>query len=262
MVTYGRRGVFACAVADGANAIAIVATSMAISKMTSFACRGPSIASLTLISIPVCSISVRARIISEHLDAANSEARTLSGVSRSSLPHSREKFSLPNRMVRRSGGDRRRLLGDYDPPRTTSRERRWYILPPRVEQRKMKGARSLNGARRSWKAMMTNEYAFEMTTSAIRVGAGVTGEVGAELADLGKQHVLVLTDPNLRAQPPVGRVLESLETHKIRFSIFDRVRGGTDRRIIPRRDLRRPSRRFRRLRRGGRRFNDRYREGC
>src|SRR5437764_7720106 len=206
LVTYGRRGVFACAVADGgANAIAIVATSMAVSKMTSFACRGPSI------SIPVFSISVRARIISEHLDAANSEARTLSGVSRSSSPHSREKFRLPNRMVRRAGGDRSRLLGDYEPPRTASRERRWYILPPRVEQRKMKAARPLNGARRSWKAMMTNEYAFEMTSSAIRVGAGVTGEVGAELADLGKQHVLVLTDPNLRALPPVGTVLESLE---------------------------------------------------
>lgn len=72
--------------------------------------------------------------------------------------------------------------------------------------------------------MMTNEYAFEMATSAIRVGAGVTGEVGAELADLGKQHVLVLTDPNLRALLPVARVLESLESHKIRFSIFDRVR--------------------------------------
>ena len=74
------------------------------------------------------------------------------------------------------------------------------------------------------KLMTTNEYAFEMATSAIRVGAGVTGEVGAELADIGKQHVLVLTDSNLRDLPPVPRVLESLEDSKIRFSIFDRVR--------------------------------------
>jgi len=72
--------------------------------------------------------------------------------------------------------------------------------------------------------MTTNEYAFEMATSAIRVGAGVTGEVGAELVDLDKRHVLVLTDPNLRDLPPVARVLESLEDYKIRFSIFDRVR--------------------------------------
>lgn len=71
---------------------------------------------------------------------------------------------------------------------------------------------------------MMNEYAFEMATSAIRVGSGVTDEVGAELADLGKQHALVLTDPSLRSLPPVARVLESLERYKIRFSIFDRVR--------------------------------------
>jgi len=71
---------------------------------------------------------------------------------------------------------------------------------------------------------MMNEYAFEMATSAVRVGPGVTDEVGPELVDLDKQHVLVLTDPNLRALPPVARVLESLERHKIRFSIFDRVR--------------------------------------
>ena len=69
-----------------------------------------------------------------------------------------------------------------------------------------------------------NEYAFEMATSSIRIGVGVTREVGAELVDLGKRHVLVFTDPNLRSLPPVATVLESLEKHKIRSSIFDRVR--------------------------------------
>ena len=71
---------------------------------------------------------------------------------------------------------------------------------------------------------MHNEYAFEMASSAIRFGHGVTREVGAELADLGKQNVLVFTDPNLRSLAPVATVLESLEANKIRFSIFDRVR--------------------------------------
>jgi hydroxyacid-oxoacid transhydrogenase len=71
---------------------------------------------------------------------------------------------------------------------------------------------------------MTHDYAFEMATSAIRFGFGVTREVGAELADLGKQHALVFTDPNLRSLPPVATVLESLQEHKIRFSMFDRVR--------------------------------------
>jgi len=71
---------------------------------------------------------------------------------------------------------------------------------------------------------MLNEYAFEMATTAIRFGFGVTREVGAELADLGKKHVLVFTDPDLRILPPATTVFESLEDHKILFSVFDRVR--------------------------------------
>src|ERR1019366_3785046 len=68
------------------------------------------------------------------------------------------------------------------------------------------------------------EYAFEMASSPIRFGFGVTREAGPELNDLGKQHVLVLTDSNLRRLSPVVTVLESLDEHKIRYSIFDRVR--------------------------------------
>ena len=71
---------------------------------------------------------------------------------------------------------------------------------------------------------MPHDYAFEMATAAVRFGFGVTREVGADLADLGKQYALVFTDANLRSLPPVAAVLESLEEHKIRFSIFDRVR--------------------------------------
>jgi len=69
-----------------------------------------------------------------------------------------------------------------------------------------------------------NEFAFEMATSAIRFGPGVTREVGAELGDNGKRHVLVFTDANVRVLPPVATVLESLERQKIRFSVFDQVR--------------------------------------
>jgi hydroxyacid-oxoacid transhydrogenase len=71
---------------------------------------------------------------------------------------------------------------------------------------------------------MLNEYAFEMATTAIRFGFGVTREVGAELADLDRKNVLVFTDPSLRALPPATTVLESLHDHKIRFTVFDRVR--------------------------------------
>ncbi len=71
---------------------------------------------------------------------------------------------------------------------------------------------------------METEYAFEMSTSAIRFGFGVTRELGSELSDLGRQNVLVFTDPLLRKLPPVATALQSLEDNKIRFSIFDRVR--------------------------------------
>jgi hydroxyacid-oxoacid transhydrogenase len=71
---------------------------------------------------------------------------------------------------------------------------------------------------------MQHEYAFETAASAIRFGAGATREVGADLADLGIRHALVFTDPNLRNRHPVVTSLESLETHKVPFTVFDRVR--------------------------------------
>lgn len=71
---------------------------------------------------------------------------------------------------------------------------------------------------------MQNDTAFEMATSNIRFGPGVTREVGMDLVDLGVRHVMVLTDPVLVGLPPVASVLESLSDQKIRFSLFDRVR--------------------------------------
>jgi hydroxyacid-oxoacid transhydrogenase len=71
---------------------------------------------------------------------------------------------------------------------------------------------------------MQHEYAFEMAASAIRFGFGATREVGADMVDIGARHVLVFTDPNLRNLPPVVTALESLESNKVRFSVFDRVR--------------------------------------
>ena len=71
---------------------------------------------------------------------------------------------------------------------------------------------------------MATEYAFEMATSAIRFGFGVTREVGAELAEMGKHNVVVFTDPLLRKLPPVATALQSLDDNKIRYTVFDRVR--------------------------------------
>ncbi len=70
---------------------------------------------------------------------------------------------------------------------------------------------------------MENEYAFEMAASNIRFGPGVTREVGMDLAELKAQRVMVVTDPNLAKLAPVATVLESLESEKVPFELFDRV---------------------------------------
>ena len=71
---------------------------------------------------------------------------------------------------------------------------------------------------------MEHDYAFEMAASAVRFGAGVTREVGADLRDWKAQRVLVLTDPTLSRLKPVHTVLESLDAHGIHYTLFDRVR--------------------------------------
>jgi len=71
---------------------------------------------------------------------------------------------------------------------------------------------------------MEQDVAFEMAASAVRFGAGVTRECGADLADLGVTRALVITDPALARLPPVQTVKESLEANRIAFTVFDRVR--------------------------------------
>ncbi len=71
---------------------------------------------------------------------------------------------------------------------------------------------------------MKLETAFEMATSSVRFGAGVTREAGMDLSDLGVREALVITDPHLRSLAPVQTVLESLQSAKIRYVLYDRVR--------------------------------------
>src|SRR6202007_1681147 len=71
---------------------------------------------------------------------------------------------------------------------------------------------------------MTHEIAFEMAASNVRFGAGVTREVGMDLADLGIRPALVITEPLLRRMYPVQTVLESLEANRIAYTLYDRVR--------------------------------------
>ena len=70
---------------------------------------------------------------------------------------------------------------------------------------------------------MNLDTAFEFTSSSVRFGAGVTSEVGMDLADLGVSRALVVTDPTLSRLPPVHAVLDSLDGQGVRFVLFDRV---------------------------------------
>jgi len=70
---------------------------------------------------------------------------------------------------------------------------------------------------------MALEYAFELASSSIRFGRGVTREIGMDLKEMKAQRVMVLTDPNLAKLAPVDTVLQSLRDNKIPFALFDRV---------------------------------------
>ncbi|KAG0362313.1 hypothetical protein BGZ54_008684, partial [Gamsiella multidivaricata] len=70
-----------------------------------------------------------------------------------------------------------------------------------------------------------HEYAFEMASSTMRFGEGVTREVGQDLANMNAQKVLVMTDPNIAKLPVMKTVIESLKANGVPFVIYDRTRA-------------------------------------
>jgi hydroxyacid-oxoacid transhydrogenase len=72
--------------------------------------------------------------------------------------------------------------------------------------------------------MSSHEIAFEMATSSIRYGAGVTREVGMDLADLGVKNALVVMDPVIGTLSAGSVVLNSLDAAGVKFTVYDRVR--------------------------------------
>ena len=70
---------------------------------------------------------------------------------------------------------------------------------------------------------MTQDTAFELVSSTVRYGVGVTQEVGMDLADLGARRVLVASDPQVSRLKPAHSVLESLERNGVPFVLYDRV---------------------------------------
>jgi hydroxyacid-oxoacid transhydrogenase len=71
---------------------------------------------------------------------------------------------------------------------------------------------------------MSRDTAFELTASAVRFGAGVTREVGFDVADRGLRKVMLVTDGVLRSLPPVATALESLEANRVETVVYDGVR--------------------------------------
>uniref|UniRef100_A0A8C5H5Y0 Hydroxyacid-oxoacid transhydrogenase, mitochondrial n=1 Tax=Gouania willdenowi TaxID=441366 RepID=A0A8C5H5Y0_GOUWI len=68
------------------------------------------------------------------------------------------------------------------------------------------------------------DYAFEMASSNIRYGEGVTREIGMDLQNISAQNVCVMTDRNLSFLPPMKAVLESLAKNGVKYKVYDNVR--------------------------------------
>ncbi|XP_032529311.2 probable hydroxyacid-oxoacid transhydrogenase, mitochondrial [Danaus plexippus] len=73
-------------------------------------------------------------------------------------------------------------------------------------------------------ATPTKDYAFEIKSSTVRYGLGVTREVGQDLVNIGAKNVCVMTDPNVVSLSPMKAVLESLTRNGVKYKVYDRVR--------------------------------------
>jgi hydroxyacid-oxoacid transhydrogenase len=70
---------------------------------------------------------------------------------------------------------------------------------------------------------MQYDTAFQMSSSNMRFGEGVTREVGMDLQDLGMRRVLLVIDPAILDLPTGQVVLESLRASRLDFDVFYEV---------------------------------------
>eukprot|EP00211_Chloroparvula_japonica_P002414 CAMPEP_0119128258 /NCGR_PEP_ID=MMETSP1310-20130426/6489_1 /TAXON_ID=464262 /ORGANISM="Genus nov. species nov., Strain RCC2339" /LENGTH=461 /DNA_ID=CAMNT_0007118585 /DNA_START=179 /DNA_END=1564 /DNA_ORIENTATION=+ len=67
------------------------------------------------------------------------------------------------------------------------------------------------------------DYAFEMASSTVRFGRGVTAEVGQDMESLGVQRLALFTDSNIQKLRSFEVVCDSLARAGVPFEVYDRV---------------------------------------
>jgi hydroxyacid-oxoacid transhydrogenase len=71
--------------------------------------------------------------------------------------------------------------------------------------------------------MTPHDTAFQFAAANLRVGTGITREVGHDLVDLDVHRTLLLVDPALRDSETAETVLSSLKAARVDFEVYDRV---------------------------------------
>ncbi|XP_023947394.2 probable hydroxyacid-oxoacid transhydrogenase, mitochondrial [Bicyclus anynana] len=71
---------------------------------------------------------------------------------------------------------------------------------------------------------ISKDYAFEIKSTTVRYGLGVTKELGQDLVNLGTKNVCVMTDANLVSLKPMKAVLDSLTRNGVNYKVYDRVK--------------------------------------
>ncbi|KAL3081381.1 hypothetical protein niasHT_039858 [Heterodera trifolii] len=68
------------------------------------------------------------------------------------------------------------------------------------------------------------DYAFEMMSSTLRCGNGVTSEIGFDVQNLGSKNALIVTDKNVTKTRAFKEVAASFARLRLSFAVFDEVK--------------------------------------